>query len=313
MPLPFRFAPAAERPFDVVGLGENSIDHLCVVPRLPGLGDKVRAAHYELQGGGQVATAMVACRRLGLRAKYVGTVGDDAMGRIALAELAREGVDTHGVRVQRDTATRLSFILIDQASGERTVVWDHDPRLRIEPGSLRREEIACARVLHVDATDVPAALTAARWAREDGVVTCIDIDHVPEGADELLGLIDLCIVSAGFPSELTGERDRERALVALRRWNPTGFLCMTLGAEGALALDGDRIIHAPAFAVEPVDTTACGDVFHGAFLYAALAGFELAPALRFANAAAALKTRALGGRPGIPTLAEVQAFLDQKP
>lgn len=309
--LPIRFPEG--KPFDVVGLGENSVDHLCVVPRFPGLSDKVRVTRYEMQGGGQIANAMVACRRLGLRAKYIGKIGDDALGQVALGELAREGVDTSGVRVQAGTATRLSFILIDAASGERTVVWDQDPRLSLAPAELTQAEIVCGRVLHLDATDVPASVQAARWARAAGVPTCIDIDHVPPGAEELIGLIDLCIMSEAVPRELSGETDRERALRAVRRWNQHGFLCVTLGSEGALALLDGEALHAPAFAVQPVDTTACGDVFHGAFLYAALAGFDVPRALRFANAAAALKTRALGGRPGIPTRAEVEAFLATRP
>jgi sugar/nucleoside kinase (ribokinase family) len=302
-----------DRPFDVVGLGENSVDHLCVVPQYPSFGGKVPIERYELQGGGQIATAMVACQRLGLRARYLGKVGDDALGELAIGDLRREGVDVSTLRVEPGAKTQFAFILIDAQSGERTVAWHDDQRLVLAPHELAAADVTSGRVLHVDATGVPSALTAVRWARAAGVVTSIDIDHVPPGAPELLGLIDLCIMSRECPLELTGERERERALHAVRRWNPHGLLCVTLGAEGCMALDGDEIVYSPGFRVAAVDTTACGDVFHGAFIYGALAGWDLARALRFANAAAALKTRKLGGRPGIPTLAEVEAFLAAHP
>jgi sugar/nucleoside kinase (ribokinase family) len=309
--LPFRFP--ADRPFDVVGLGENSVDYLCVLPHHPAPAEKMRIEQYEVQGGGQIATAMVACRRLGLRARYLGKVGDDLQGRLAIDELRAEGVDTSSVRVQRGSQSRIAFILVDRPSGERTVLWTHDGALEIDEGELTREQVTSGRVLHLDATSPRAAVAAARMARAGGTVTCIDLDHVPACADELLPLIDLCILSSHVPTALTGERDRQRALLATRRFCPDGFLCVTLGAEGCMALVGNDIIHVPGFAVTAVDTTACGDVFHAAFIYAALAGFDIARALRFSNATAALKTRKLGGRPGIPTLGEVEQFLARHP
>jgi len=110
------------------------------------------------------------------------------------------------------------------------------------------------------------------------------------------------------PSALTGIHDPVDALRALRREND-GILCVTLGIAGAVALDGDRLLRMPAFAVEAVDTTGAGDVFRGAFIYAYLEGWTLEAALRFANAAAAVSCTRLGAIASVPSKAEAERFL----
>jgi sugar/nucleoside kinase (ribokinase family) len=292
---------------DVIGIGEVCVDHVCVLPAWPGPGGKVRMQEYGTQPGGQVATAMVACARLGLRVKFLGRVGDDAAGQQALLGLSHEGVDTSGVQVVAGASTQTAVILVDAQSGERAVIWHQDDRLTLD--DVPAEKLSGARALHVDVTGVPASLAGLRAARAAGMLTSIDIDHVPRAVDEILALIDLCVMAEEFPHALTGEKDRERALRGVRKWCPNGTLVVTLGKDGAIALDGDRVIHVPAFSVRAVDTTACGDVFRGAFLYGTLAGWDLERRLRFASAAAALKTRKLGAQPGIPTLSEVESFL----
>lgn len=297
-----------ERAFDVVGLGEISVDHICVVPRIPGASDKVRMAGYEVQGGGQIATAMIACQRLGLKARFLGKVGDDRWGAWSIDELRREGVSASGVRVGKGT-TQTAFVMVHQTSGERTVVWSCESELIPDPSELTREEVASGRAFHVDATGLAKGLEPLRWAREAGCLTSIDIDHLLPDTEEALRLVDLVVLPEGFPEEVTGERDLERAMRRLQRLNPGAVVCTTLGAKGCAALDGEELVRVPAFEVEAVDTTACGDVFHAAFVCGALWQMPLREAMRFANAAAALKTLKLGARPGIPTRSEVEAFL----
>jgi sugar/nucleoside kinase (ribokinase family) len=300
----------AGRPFDVVGLGENSVDELAVVERFPEPGGKVRITHREIQGGGQVATAMVACQRLGLRARYVGKVGDDHLGPVSRESLVAEGVDVSALRTEPGARSRYAFVAIEQGSGDRTVLFEQDARLAFRPGELERETITSARVLHVDATDLEASLQAARWAREDGMAVVIDVDHHGPGVDELFALANVCIVSAGVAFELAGGKDRGQALRALAG-RTRGFTCITLGDAGAAALIDGAVVELPAFQVEAVDTTACGDVFHAAFIAGMLRGAAPREIMRYASAAAAMKTRSLGGRPGIPRHAEVLAFLER--
>ncbi|HEY3448000.1 MAG TPA: PfkB family carbohydrate kinase [Myxococcales bacterium] len=306
-----RLKPPPERAFDVVGLGEISVDHICVVPRIPGASDKVRMASYEVQGGGQIATAMIACQRLGLKARFLGKVGDDRWGAWSIDELRREGVSASGVRVGKGT-TQTAFVMVHATTGERTVVWSCEESLVPDPSELTREEIASGRAFHVDATGLAKGLEPLVWARDCGCLTSIDIDHLLPDTEAALRLVDLCVLPEGFPEEITGEKDLERAMRKLQRLNPDAIVCTTLGTQGCAALDGDELVRVAAFPVVAVDTTACGDVFHAAFVCGALWQMPLRETMRFANAAAALKTRKLGARPGIPTKAEVEAFLKQR-
>jgi sugar/nucleoside kinase (ribokinase family) len=301
-----RLAERRSVEWDVVGLGECSIDEVWVLPGAPEWGQKTHAVRRERLGGGQVATAMVACARLGLRAAYLGVVGDDEPGGAVIEGLTAEGVDAGDVLRTRG-ATRSAIILVDGDSGERTVVEHVDRHVTLHPSELPDRALSHARVLHIDATHLPASLAAARLARELGVIVSLDVDHARPGLDELLALTDVCITSEGVPHELTGEADLEQALRALGR--KTGPLVgCTLGSRGAAALDDGHLLLSPAFPADVVDTTACGDTFHAGAIAALLDGKSVGEILRFANAAAALKCRDLGRR-GCPTKPEVNALL----
>ncbi len=295
--------------YDVVGLGLNAVDHLLVVDRFPERGSEVAASTYRHLGGGQVATAINTCARFGLKSKYIGKVGSDDAGRITVESLRAEGIDTASVIVEPGAYNQFAVIIIDGVSGERTILWDRDPRLSFRPGELRREEVTAGKLLHLDGHDVAASLAAARWAGEAGVPVSIDIDEVKEGIEELVAEIDLLIVSADFPEKLTGISDREAALRELAR-RARGFACMTLGARGAAAYFKGEMIYSPGFKVRAVDTTGAGDVFRGAFIYALFQGWGLERTLRFANATAALSCTRIGARPSIPDLGEVAALLE---
>jgi sugar/nucleoside kinase (ribokinase family) len=310
MTLKLRVAERAARPLDVIGLGECSIDEVWQLPSAPRWGDKARADRRDCLGGGQVATAMVASARLGLRAAYLGAVGDDLAGEEVIDGLTSEGVDAAGVVVVPGGATRSALLIVD-GRGERTVIEHIDRKVALTPSQLPAERVAQARILHLDATDLPASIAAAKIARAAGVLVSLDIDGTRPGLDELLQLTDVCITSRGLPEELTGEADFEGALRALAASVP-GLVGCTLGADGAAALDDGHLVFSPAFAVsEIVDTTACGDTFHAGFLCALCEGQPVSEALRFANACAAIKCRALGRR-GCPTRPEVNALLAER-
>lgn len=316
-----RLRPAAGSRFDVIGLGECSLDEVWRLPDGVSLGGgsaKHLARGRDVLGGGQVASAMVACRRLGLRAAFIGAVGGDEAGRVVAQGLRDEGVDTAGLQVLRQARTRCALVIVHGPAGqpERTVLELRDPELCLPPGAVPAEEIARARVLHVDATHLPAAIVAALHARAHQVLVSIDVDRVEKGVEQLIQLADLCVVPAHVPAQLCGEADLERGVLALGR-HTGGQVIVTLGERGCVALDREagRLVYCPAFPVDkPVDTTACGDTFHAAAIAYLLDGAErvaepLHGLLRFANAAAALKCRALGRR-GCPTRAEVHALLE---
>jgi len=294
---------------DVVGLGLNATDTVIGVRHFPALGGKERIVSSSTQAGGQIATALVTCQRLGLRARYVGTLGDDEGGRFQLASLRKEGLDLRHMRIVPHTPNQLAYIIVDQATGERTVFWDRSPRLAVKPPDLKPEAIRGVQVLLIDGCDVEACALAARWARDQGVPVVADLDTVYKKVEKLFPLIDYLIASHNFFPALTGDRDPFRALEHMARKYRVRAPGMTLGRDGALMLWHGRFHYSPGFAVETVDTTGAGDVFHGAFVYGLLAGWEMQRILDFSNAMAALNCAALGARGGISTRAKAEKLM----
>jgi sulfofructose kinase len=296
--------------WDVVGVGANSVDFVTLLPAHPqpqGPLAKMRIRKHAICCGGQTATAIVTCANLGLRAKYVGATGTDENGRRVREELARRQIDTSDVII-RDATNQFAVIMLDERTGERIVLWDRDDRLQLHAGELPVEALSAARLVHVDDVDDDAAIRAARIARQAGAIVTSDVDRLTDRAEELIAETTYPIFAEHVPLELAGTPDMESALRKLRR-RFAQLLCVTLGARGAMALDGDRVRYAPGFEVETVDTTGAGDVFRGGFIYATLQGWPVDMVLRFANATAAVSCTRLGAMNGVPTLDEVKALL----
>jgi sulfofructose kinase len=294
---------------DVVGLGLNAADTVMMVDSFPALGGKQRVLSSSLQAGGQVATAMVACRRWGLKARYIGRVGDDAGGRFQLASLRREGVDTSYVRKVRGAANQFGYIFVDKTTGERTVFWDRDVRLTVQPKELKPAAITSSRALLLDGCDEDACLVAAGWARQAHIPVVADLDTVYNHVDKLVPCIDYLIASTSFLFTFTGRSDPFQALECLAREYRVRAPGVTLGCEGALVYNSGRFHYSPGFVVPTVDTTGAGDVFHAAFVYGLLAGWDTAHTLDFANASAGLNCTALGARGGITAIAEAESLM----
>jgi sulfofructose kinase len=295
--------------FDVVGVGLNATDTMLVVPHFPAFGGKVPFLSEAYSPGGQVATAMVACAKLGLRAKYIGTVGDDERGRIQMESLRGSGVDLTHVQLRHNCPNQSAYIVIDQATGERTVFWSRPDCLRISPEEITPDQITCARLLHIDGHDTPAVEHAARIAREHGIPVTVDVDTIYPGFDRVLPLVDYLIASSEFPARWTRIEDPFDALAAIQNEYGMSVAAMTLGAHGALARVEGRYVYSPGFVVDCVDTTGAGDVFHGAFCYSVLQKMPLAEALEFSNAMAALNCTGTGARGHVASLQEIRAFM----
>ena len=293
--------------WDVVGVGCNSVDYVYRVPASPRADSataKLRISSHQTMCGGQMATAMAACARFGLKSAYLGCVGNDHNGRLVLSEVAGHGVDTTHV-LTRDCANRFAVIAVDDTTGERIVLWDRDDALNLERNEIDAALIESARVVHVDDEDQEAAIAAALIARDAGVPTTSDIDRITERTKDLIAAVSTPIFAEHVPQAITGESDLERALRALRR-SHQGDLCVTLGAAGSAMLSGDELVREPAVQVIAVDTTGAGDVFRAAFIYAMLNGYSARETLRSANAAAAAACTRRGAMAGVPSREEVE-------
>ena len=297
--------------FDLVGVGLNATDTLLLVSKYPENGGKVAFERELVSPGGQVASALATAGKLGLRAKYIGVVGDDERGRIQLASLRETGMNLDDVEVRANCPNQSAYIVIDQSTGERTVFWHRPDCLRLDPARITPEKILGGRMLHIDGHDTPAVAHAARIARDHGIPVTVDVDTIYPGFDQVLASVDYLVASTGFPARWTGEPDPFRALERIQNEHHMRVAAMTLGPFGALARENGKFVYSPGFVVNCVDTTGAGDVFHGAFCYSVLKEATLRDALEFSNAMAALNCTRLGARGGIATADEARNLIER--
>jgi sugar/nucleoside kinase (ribokinase family) len=293
--------------WDVLGIGESSVDEVYRLPVAPGPNAKLPITSRQIRYGGQVATTLATCASFGLRAAFLGTAGDDEHGRGLCAALEDRGVDTSHL-IRRPARHRRAIVLVSERTGDRTVLWERDERLALSPDEVPHAMIESTRLLHVDDVDVDASLVAAGIARKAGIPVTSDIDHVNDKTRALIAAVSVPIFAEPVPRALTGESDPERALRKLRTTH-AGMLCVTLGSRGSMLLDGNQLYRVPAPSVQAVDATGAGDVFRGAFIYALLRGDSPVDILRFANAAAALSCMREGALDSVPRREEVEKFL----
>ncbi len=297
--------------FDILGFGAVAVDDLLYVDEYPPAESKVRVRHRLRQCGGLTGTALVAAARLGASCAYVGLLGNDELSGYVLDCFAREGIDTaHCVR-RAQAAPAHSTIIVDESHKTRTILASLAGEIGADAELPPEELIRSARVILVDHHGLAGTIRAARIARESGAAVVADFERVPEGNfDELLPLVDHLVISARFSADLTGETDPSLAASAL--WTPKRrAVVVTCGAQGCWLLgEGfNEPLHFPSHCVKAIDTTGCGDVFHGAYAATLSKGKMPKECVETASIAAALKATKRGGQAGCPTLRSVEDFM----
>jgi sulfofructose kinase len=299
-----------DRKYDVVGLGVCTLDLLQVVDKLPG-GEMVqRASESTLQGGGPVATAMVALARLGSRTAMIDKLGDDWRGRLIIDELRKEKVATEWIRVIPGRDSSIATILVRRRDGARAISFSPGNAGDLAAEELAEDTIAQAAILHLNGRHLGASLRAVQLARAHGVTVSFDggADRYFDGVRDIIAMTDICIVARRFAAAFSGETDPATAGRSLLKAGP-GIVVITAGAEGSLVMTKEgRSFHQPAFQVVAVDTTGAGDAYHGAFLFGIVKGLDLKECASLAAAVAAMNTGKLGGRSALPTLEEIHQF-----
>jgi sugar/nucleoside kinase (ribokinase family) len=240
------------------------------------------------QGGGPAANAAVAIARLGGRAAFAGAVGDDALGREQVAELSREGVDVSAVETARGAPSFVSFILVDEADGARTIVSAPEPRPLAS--GLADPLASPPDLVLVDGWGGAAQVRLARDARARGVPLLLDAGSARPEVLEIAALADVVIASEPFAEERAGPG---RAGDALRLLLEGGarLAAVTLGARGALggARGSASLFEVPALPIRAVDTTGAGDAFHGGAAFALASGWTWERSLRLGAFVAAAR------------------------
>ena len=293
--------------FDIVGIGVCTVDHLVTVPRLPQRNENMRALNYARQPGGLASIALIAAARLGARCKIIARIGEDESGSFIGGALREEGVDVSQLLVEPGSESHVSVILVDETSGDRSIITRPPTGQPISSAEIRHEDIAAGRVLFLDNIS-EATLQAARWARRAGMRVVLDPARPYDEIKPLLQYVDVPIVPEAWARAWLPEQPPS---VAAQRLHDEGadIAIVTLGERGAVASWDGGTQAFPAFAVDVVDTTGAGDAYHGAFMAALLEDWDVPRMAEFAAAVGAMNCRAIGGRSALPTRSEVDGFI----
>ena len=294
----------------VICLGLSALDITWQVDTLPQGGGKTRASDVREGGGGMAANAAAAAAKLGASVQFWGRAGEDSAGHEMKAQLAALGVDVSHFRLFEGARSSLSGIVVD-ARGERMIVNFRGAGLPVDPAWLPLEALAETDAVLADPRWPEGALALFGAARTRGLPTVLDGDVADAAVfDMLLPHTDHAVFSEpGLAGYATSARTVEEQLnFALSRG--CRLAAVTLGERGLRWADAQGLHALPAFAVEPVDTTGAGDVFHGALAFALGAGWPVPRAFRFSAAVAAIKCTRPGGRAGVPDFATAMSLVD---
>ncbi|MDJ0781882.1 MAG: PfkB family carbohydrate kinase [Desulfosarcinaceae bacterium] len=291
----------------IVCVGLACLDYLFQVAELPKGGGKYFAQNFAAAAGGPAAVASLAVAALGHEARFFGRLGDDAVGRDILRHLTVRGVDAAGVRLIPGQTSQVSAVMVDPA-GERQIVNYSSAQLDPDPAWLPAAVIAEADFVLTDVRWPEGAAAALQLARRHGVPSLIDADIAPVDTGDLVQLATYAVYSERGLAQVSGVRDLEKGLRRVTRQG-TRFAAVTAGERGTYWLSDGQLRHCPAVQIAAVDTCGAGDVFHGAFAVAMVEQMEMADAMRFAAATAALKCQSFGGSAGVPNRSAVNRHL----
>lgn len=294
----------------VVGIGQCCWDILAYVNTYPEADEKEEILHLTEQGGGPVATALVGLQRLGIPCRFYGVVGTDVPAQRIRSSLAEEGIDCDGLITRNGATSQTAYIIIEQGSGRRTIFWQRPSGAEIRPSELDAGFLEGTAALHLDGLMPEISLYALHAAHREGLPVMVDAGRMRPGMKELAAECDYLVAAKRFFLDLGWDGTAE-AFQELAAGLGAPVVTVTLGERGSLTWSGNELFAVAAPAVEVVDTTGAGDIFHGGYLYGILQEWGLRKTVCFASAMAALSCRAVGGRGGIPALEEIFQVMER--
>lgn len=286
----------------VFGIGQCSLDYIGLIPAYPPPDVKCEFSNLVIQGGGPVATALVALKRWGLDGHMAGVTGDDEFGAKIAASLNEEGIDTTGLVVRSREFSQFAFVVSEPQRARRTIFWQRPTGRALQPEEIDVGLLLKSSALHVDGLFPEASIFAGRKAKEAGIPVIVDAGTLREGMLEMAALSDCFVASETFSNafaETHQETCQKLADMGIR------IAGVTLGARGYMALIDGHFIYREAYPVEAIDTTGCGDIFHAGLTYGIVHGWNAEKSLDLGAWAAGLVSTQIGGRSGIPTLREL--------
>lgn len=297
---------------EIVGIGSTVYDTLMVVNRFPTEDTKMEGVETKVQGGGPCATALVAARKLGVSATYMGNIGNDPFGKFMMDDFQKWDVDTSYVNVIDDATSFHAVVVLNLETSSRTCVWNRGTVPQPKPEDLDMEAISHAKVLHLDGHMLDAAIYAAKKCKELGVKVSHDAGGTYPGVENLMPYVDWLIPSEEFSLKMTGAATAEEAAQKLYDTYHPELVAVTQGSRGGILLDEKGLRRYDCYKVDVADSNGSGDTFHGAFVAAKIKGLNNDDACKYASAAAAIKCTRLGARYAMATDEECRAFLKER-
>jgi sulfofructose kinase len=302
--------------WDVLGFGAVAVDDLIYLERFPQPDEKMQILDRARDGGGLAGTALVAAARLGARSAWAGVLGFDDLSMWTLHAFDRAGVDTSSIIRFGQARPIHSMILVDREGGTRTILYTYEGVQQLTPDEVPLDLIASANVVLVDHTLGELALHVLALSQNAGVPVVADLERLQPASRAVAEQVEHLIVGRQFAREFTGELAPEQAVRSLRaaRGDHHVVTAVTAGDQGCwyMTRESEEVRHRTALYVDVIDTTGCGDVFHGAYAASLARGEALDRAIHVATIAASLKARQPGGRRGIPDWSAVTGHLEHE-
>ena len=302
----------AEKDYDIVGIGVSTLDLLTIVKEFSSEDSVQQAIDAKFQGGGPVATALVTAAKLGAKVAMIDALGDDLIGQSILEEFIRYGVITKHIQIAPGKTSSIASIWIRERDGQRSIAYRPGNASELKEDCISAEIIKKAKTIHLNGRHLQCCFQACKLAKKHGVKISFDGGggRYRSELDPLIPLIDICIVARDFAEKYSKKAKLQNAAQCF----------LDRGCELVVITDGENGSHIfsqqeenfyqPAFELaKVVDTTGCGDVYHGVFLFSLLSGSTLRESAQRATAAAAINTQCIGGRGRLAALPEIIDFM----
>lgn len=297
-----------EKKYDCLGIGRSCLDYLALVDKHPRKNSKIAANKFLVEGGGQVATALVSLAKLGAKTKFIGKVGLDEVGKLILAKLVDEGVDIADVEKTEGIESPQALIIVEKNSGQRTIVYQKPAETLSK--RIKSSIIKSSKSILIDPQETKIGIEAAKIARQNSIPVVYDAERAKPGIEKMIKLTTHLICDEDFAREFTGKKKIKDSLLKMQEFGPKVVIA-TLGERGSAGVTDNgeflRVEACKKFVIK--DTTGAGDAFHGAFIFGLISKWDLRTIMSFSSVVAVMNCRALGGREGLPSLSEALSVL----
>ncbi len=295
----------------VIGLGQACFDCLGQAPCYPEEDSKVELNNIEMQCGGPVASALTVLSRFGIPTSFLGSISNDFFGKEIYKSLINENIDTSFLKITPGYTSQFAFISTNQQNGNRNIFWKRSTAPFLAPDEVNLSLFPDAEYLHLDGLMVDASIEAARQAEKLNIKVVIDAGTLRDGSLELLPFADILITSQKFAEAVSDSNSpHEAVLESLKDLSGADTVIYTRGSKGSVGLTNGEIHIQPAFKVNAIDTTGAGDVYHGAYIFGLLKGWNMAECMSFASAVSAEKCRYTGIKNAIFVLENIKKYVD---